>query len=173
MRVPAVDLMQIHNLRDWKVHLPTLRRWKDEGKIRYIGITTFAQRDHDELTTIMREEPLDFVQFSYNIGNRLAEDRLLPLAADRGIATIINRAYQRGALFERTRNAPLPGVATELGCDSWGQFFLKFVLGHPAVTCVIPATSKPHHMKDNMGANFGPVPDDQQRQAMVRYFERV
>ncbi len=173
MGVSAFDLMQIHNLRDWKVHLPVLRRWKEEGKIRYLGITTSHQRYHAELEEIMRTEPLDFVQFSYNIDNRLAEERMLPLAADRGIATLINRPYQRGDLFRKTRDKPLPPLAVELGCESWGQFFLKFLLGHPAVTCLIPATSKPHHMRDNMGANFGPVPDAAQRQEMIRIYEAL
>ena len=173
MGVEGFDLMQIHNLRDWQVHLPTLRRWKEEGRIRYLGITTSHQRYHSELEEIMRKEPLDFVQFSYNIANRLAEQRLLPLAADNGIATLINRPYQRGELFGKTRGKPLPSLATELGCESWGQFFLKFLLGHPAVTCLIPATSRPHHMKDNMGANFGPVPDESQRREMIRLYEAL
>ena len=173
MGVTAFDLMQIHNLRDWKLHLPTLRRWKEEGKIRYLGITTSHQRYHSELEEIMRTEPLDFVQFSYNIHNRLAEERLLPLAADRGIATLINRPYQRGDLFRRAKDKPLPPLARELGCESWGQFFLKFLLGHPAVTCLIPATSQPHHMRDNMGANFGPVPDEAQRREMIRIYEAL
>jgi diketogulonate reductase-like aldo/keto reductase len=173
MGVPAFDLMQIHNLRDWKEHLPTLRRWKDEGRIRYLGITTSHQRYHNELEAIMRKEPLDFVQFSYNIENRVAEQRLLPLAADRGIATIINRPFQRGAMFSKSRGKPLPALAAELGCDSWGQFYLKFILGHPAVTCLIPATSKPHHMRDNMGANFGPVPDEAQRREMLRVYSTI
>ena len=173
MGVEKFDLMQIHNLRDWKVHLPTLRRWKTEGRIRYLGITTSHQRYHSELEEIMRTEPLDFVQFSYNIENRLAEQRLLPLAADRGIATLINRPYQRGDLFRKTRGKPLPALAAELGCESWGQFFLKFLLGHPAVTCLIPATSKPHHMRDNMGANFGAVPDETQRREMLRLYEAL
>jgi diketogulonate reductase-like aldo/keto reductase len=173
MGVPVFDLMQIHNLRDWKLHLPTLRGWKEEGRLRYLGITTSHRRYHEELEQIMRSTPLDFVQFSYNIDNRLAEKRLLPLAADRGIATIINRPYQRGALFARSRGKPLPAMAKELGCESWGQFYLKFIVGHPAVTCLIPATSKPRHMKDNMGANFGPVPDASQRREMLRIYESL
>lgn len=173
MGVPVFDLMQIHNLRDWKVHLPTLRRWKEEGKIRYLGITTSHQRYHSELEDIMRTQPLDFVQFSYNIDNRLAEQRLLPLAADKGIATLINRPYQRGSLFRKSKGKPLPELAAELECTSWGQFFLKFILGHPAATCLIPATSKPQHMEDNMGANFGPVPTDAQRREMIRIYEAL
>lgn len=173
MDVPVFDLMQIHNLRDWKTHLETLREWKRTGKIRYLGITTSHQRHHQELENIMRSQALDFVQFSYNIENRLAEQRLLPLAADYGIATLINRPFQRGSLFRRTKAVPVPELAQELGCDSWGQFFLKFIIGDPRVTCVIPATSKLHHMTDNMGANVGPIPDAGQRQEMLKLFQSL
>ena len=121
----------------------------------------------------MRNEPLDFAQFSYNIEDRVAEERLLPLAQSRGIATMINRPFQRGALFQQSRGHQLPDLAQELGCNSWGQFFLKFILGHPAVSCIIPATSKVHHMQDNMQANFGPVPDANQRREMLRVFESL
>ena len=121
----------------------------------------------------MRTEQLDFVQFSYNIDNRLAEERLLPIAADRGIATLINRPFQRGALFRRSKGEPLPELARELGCESWGQFFLKFIIGHPAVTCLIPATAKVHHMEDNMGANFGPIPDEVQRREMLEIYQSL
>ena len=121
MKVPVFDLMQIHNLVDWKTHLQTLLRWKQEGKVRYIGITTSHQRNHTELEQIMRRQPIDFVQFSYNIDNRVAEQNLLPIAADRGIATVINRPYQRGALFKRAAGKALPPLARELGCESWGQ----------------------------------------------------
>ncbi len=173
MRVPRFDLMQIHNLRDWKVHLATLRDWKEQGKVRYLGITTSHKRSHAELETIMRTEQLDFVQFSYNIENRLAEERLLHIAADRGIATLINRPYQRGSLFKKVRGEPLPSLATDLGCSSWGQFFLKFIIGHPAVTCLIPATAKVKHMDDNMGANYGPVPDAATRSEMLKLFQAL
>jgi diketogulonate reductase-like aldo/keto reductase len=173
MGVPVFDLMQIHNLRDWKTQLETLREWKRAGKIRYLGITTSHQRHHEELENIMRSQALDFVQFSYNIENRLAEQRLLPLAADYGIATLINRPFQRGSLFRKTKAVPIPELAQELGCDSWGQFFLKFIIGDPRVTCVIPATSKLHHMTDNMGANVGPIPDAGQRQEMLKLFQSL
>ena len=171
MNVERFDLIAVHNLKDWKTHLQTLREWKEQGKVRYIGITTSHGRDHDEFIEVMKSEPLDFVQFSYNIGDRAVEETLLPLAADRGIATMINRPYQRGSLFGQVRGRELPALATELGCASWGQFFLKFILGHPAVTCIIPATAKVTHMADNMGANFGPVPDAEQRAEMLRIFE--
>ena len=173
MGVGVMDLMQIHNLRDWKIHLPTLRQMKETGKIRYIGITTSHGRFHSDLMQIMRTEKLDFVQFSYNIGNRTVEDSLLPLAADRGIATLINRPYQRGTLFRSVKGKTLPEWAREFDCNSWGQFFLKFVVSHPAVTCVIPATSKVHHMADNMAANFGKLPSAAMRKRMLQYFERL
>jgi len=173
MNVDRFDLIAVHNLVDWQTQLATLKAWKSEGKVRYIGITTSHGRYHSELLDIMRKEPLDFVQFTYNIANRTAEEALLPLAQDRGIATMINRPFQRGSLFKRSSGAQLPDVATDLGCTSWGQFYLKFILGHPAVTSLIPATSKPHHMKDNMGANVGPVPDADQRAEMLRVFNAL
>ena len=173
MGVQVMDLMQIHNLRDWKIHLPTLRQWKEEGKIRYIGITTSHGRFHTELMQIMRTEELDFVQFTYNIGNRTVEDSLLPLAADRGMATMINRPYQRGALFRKVKGGALPEWTAEFDCKSWGQFFLKYVVSHPAVTCVIPATSKVRHMQDNMAANFGKLPSPAMRKRMLQYFESL
>lgn len=173
MNVDRFDLIAVHNLVDWKTQLATLKAWKQEGKVRYIGITTSHGRNHSELLEIMRKEPLDFVQLTYNIDNRTAESALLPLAEDRGIATMINRPFQRGSLFKRSSGQPLPDIASDLGCASWGQFYLKFILGHPAVTSIIPATSKTHHMKDNMGANFGPVPDSNQRAEMLRAFNAL
>lgn len=173
MHVERFDLIAVHNLKDWRTHLDTLKGWKSEGKVRYIGITTSHGRSHDDFIDVMRAEPLDFVQFSYNIENRVAEETLLPLAKDRGIATMINRPYQRGSLFARARGHELPPLAGELGCSSWGQFFLKFILAHPAVTCIIPATSSPKHMHDNMGANVGPVPSADQREAMLSIFEAL
>lgn len=173
MNVKHFDLIAVHNLVDWKTQLSTLKAWKKEGKVRYIGITTSHGRDHDELLEIMRNEPLDFVQFSYNIGNLTAERELLPLAHERGIATMINRPYQRGALFRASKGKALPAMAREIDCTSWGQFYLKFILAHPAVTTIIPATSKPHHMMDNMQANFGRVPDQQQRKEMLRIFNSL
>lgn len=173
MGVEVMDLMQIHNLRDWQTHLATLRAWKDEGKIRYIGITTSHGRGHDEFEQIMKTEELDFVQFSYNIANRVAEERLLPLAQDRGLATLINRPYQRGELFQKVKGKPLPDWAAEADIDSWGQYFLKFILAHPATTNIIPATSDVGHMVDNMGAGFGRVPDEAMRQRMIDHFDSI
>ena len=173
MQVKNLDLIAVHNLRDWKTHLATLRRWKEQGEVRYIGITTSHGRNHAELLDLMRTQPLDFVQFSYNIEDRTAEEKLLPLAQERGIATMINRPYQRGSLFSKARGKPLPDLAAELDCRSWGQFFLKFILAHPAVTCIIPATSRAHHMHDNMQANLGRVPDSVQRAEMLRIFQSL
>ncbi len=173
MHVKSFDLIAVHNLKDWKTQLATLKQWKDDGRVRYIGVTTSHGRDHAALMEIMRSEPLDFVQFSYNIEDREAEQALLPLAQDRGIATMINRPYQRGSLFGKSHDHPLPALAGELDCSSWAQFFLKYILGHPAVTCIIPATAVPSHMADNMRANFGRVPDPTQRAEMLRIFEAL
>ena len=168
------DLIQIHNLRDWKVHLETLRQWKAEGKIRYIGITTSHGRFHEELETILEtEESFDFAQFSYNIVNRDVEARLLPIAREKGIATLINRPFQRGSMFGKVKGKALPDWAKDFDCKSWGQFFLKFIVSHPAVTCVIPATSKQHHMVDNMAAGFGDLPDAKTRQRMIEYLNSL
>jgi diketogulonate reductase-like aldo/keto reductase len=167
--VDVIDLMQIHNLRDWKTHLPVLREWKQKGRIRYIGITTSHGRDHEALAQILRTETLDFVQFSYNIEDRTADQRLLPLAADHGIAVLINRPFQRGSLFHKTRGHRLPPWSAEIDCHSWAQFFLKFIIAHPVVTCVIPATSKVKHMTDNMAAGVGRLPDADMRKRMVAH----
>ena len=173
MGVETMDLMQIHNLRDWKIHLKTLRDWKEQGRIRYLGITTSHGRFHKELEAIMKTEPLDFIQLSYNIANRTTDARLLPLALDKGIATIINRPYQRGDLFRKVKGKPLPDWAGEIDCASWGQFFLKFIAGHPAVTCIIPATTKVKHMLDNMAGGKGSVPDAALRRRMIKYLEAL
>ncbi len=173
LRRPVIDLNQIHNLLDWEVHWKTLKEWKQQGKVRYIGITTHRGYDHDQLAYVMENYPIDFIQFSYSIANRKAEQRILPLAAERGIATMINRPFQRGDLFRSVKGKQLPAWAAEFDCTSWGQFFLKFVASHPAVTCTIPATSKVHHMQDNMGAGLGRMPNQQQRQKMFDYFESL
>ena len=173
MGVETMDLMQIHNLRDWKTHLKTLKEWKEQGRIRYLGITTSHGRFHGELEAIMKTEPLDFVQLTYSIANRVTDARLLPLARDMGIATIINRPYQGGSLFKKVRGKALPDWAAEIDCASWGQFFLKFIAGHPAVTCIIPATSKVKHILDNMAGGKGRVPDAAQRQRMIDYLEAL
>jgi diketogulonate reductase-like aldo/keto reductase len=166
MGVERMDLMQVHNLKDWRTHLPTLRDWKEQGRIRYVGITTSTARQYDECEDVMRSEKLDFVQLNYSVGEREAERVLLPLARERGIATMINRPFMRAELFRRVAGRPLPGWAGEIGCTSWAQVFLKWILGHPAVTCIIPATSKAENMRDNMGAGFGTLPDEPLRRRM-------
>ncbi|OGT83729.1 MAG: aldo/keto reductase [Gammaproteobacteria bacterium RIFCSPLOWO2_02_FULL_61_13] len=164
------ELMQVHNLLDWDAHLPTLREWKAAGRIRYLGVTTSHGRRHEELEQIMRTEELDFVQFTYNIVDREAEERLLPLAAERGIAVIINRPFEHGALFEHVRGRPLPGWTAEIGCRNWAQVFLKFIVSHPAVTCAIPATSQAAHMAENIAALHGALPDSALRRRMAADF---
>jgi diketogulonate reductase-like aldo/keto reductase len=173
MRVEKMDLMQIHNLRDWRVHLPTLRRWKEEGRIRYIGITTSNPGQYREFAEVMASETLDFVQLNYDILTRGAEDMLLPLAEKRGMAVLVNRPFGGGELFPRVRGRPLPDWAVQFDCESWAQYFLKFVVSHPAVTCAIPATSNPRHAADNMGAGFGRLPDAQLRERMARHVEEL
>ncbi|MES9992618.1 MAG: aldo/keto reductase [Candidatus Thiodiazotropha sp.] len=171
--IERFDLMQIHNLRDWKAHLETLKSMKAEGKIRYMGITTSHGRDHDELYQVLANHPFDFVQLSYNIDNRKVEERLLPLAMDRGIAVIANRPFARGDLFRAVKEKPMPDWVDEFDCNSWAQFFLKYIVSHPAVTCAIPATSKVHHMLDNMSAGFGRLPESGMRKEMEKTFERL
>lgn len=173
MDVEVMDLMQIHNLRDWETHLETLNEWKQQGKIRYTGITTSGGRSHRELEEILKTQDFDFVQFSYSLKNRRAEQALFPIARERGIATLINEPYDSGSLFRSVRNKPLPDWAAEFDCASWGQFFLKFIGSHPDVTCIIPATSKVSHMADNMAAGFGRLPDPEMRQRMINYMEAI
>ena len=158
---------------DWRTHLPTLKNMKAEGKIRHIGITTSHGRRHDEFAQAMAAEPFDFVQLTYNIQNRQAEDRLLPLARDRGQAVIVNRPFERGRLFRRVKSQPLPGWAGELNCTNWAQVFLKFIISHPAVTCAIPATTRVDHMRQNMIAGTGPLPDETLRRQMASYFDEL
>jgi aryl-alcohol dehydrogenase-like predicted oxidoreductase len=173
LRTDRIDLMQVHNLVDTQIHLRTLRDWREQGRIRYIGVTHYQVDAYDELARLLRGETLDFVQFNYSIATREAERMLLPLAAERGTAVLINRAYEDGRLFKRVRGKPLPDWATEFDCVSWGQFFLKYVISHDAVTCVIPATSKVKHLVDNMGGGRGRLPDAAMRARMVAYFESL
>jgi diketogulonate reductase-like aldo/keto reductase len=171
MKRPVMDLMQIHNLVDWQTHLKTLRQWKAEGTIRYIGITHYTTSSHTQLEEIIKKEPLDFVQFNYSIATRNAEKRLLPLAMDKGVAVIINEPLEKGRLFEQVRNKSLPSWSTEYEIQSWAGFFLKYIISHPAVTCVIPATSNSLHMKDNLAAGEGIMPDERGRKRMSEYFD--
>lgn len=159
MRTHKLDLMQIHNLLDWKTHLPVLREWKEAGKIRYLGITHYARSAFGDLEALLRREKLDFIQLPYNALDREAEKRLLPAAAETGTAVLVMRPFAEGALFQRVKGRALPSWAADIDCDSWAQLFLKFILGHPAVTCPIPATSKLKHMTDNLKAGFGRLPD--------------
>ena len=166
------DLMQIHNLLDWESHLETLLAHKAEGRIRYVGITTSHGERHEEMAKAMAK-PLDFAQFTYNILDREAERRLLPLAAERRLAVIVNRPFRQGELFDRFARHPFPEWAGEFDCANWAQFFLKFAVSHPAVTCAIPATTRVDHMEENMGALRGRLPDPKTRARMIRYVESL
>ena len=169
MNTEAIDLMQVHNLRDTEVHLATIREWQDDGRIRYNGLTHYTAGAHAALEAAMREHKPQFIQINYSLGEREAENGVLPLAEDLGIAVLINRPYQAGRLFRAVSGKDLPDFAREFA-NSWGQFFLKFIVSHPAVTSAIPATSKPHHMADNLGAGFGTMPDPGMRKRMADYF---
>lgn len=164
-----IDLQQIHNLLGWEGNLETLRQLKSEKRIRYIGITTSHGRRHEELEKLMRTVPMDFVQLTYNIVDTQVEQRLLPLAKEKGIAVLANRPFQRKGLFQQYGHKPLPKWAAEIGCHNWAQYFLKFIVSHPAVTCAIPATSQVAHMQQNMAAMKGPVPDEAMRKRMRDY----
>jgi diketogulonate reductase-like aldo/keto reductase len=171
--IERFDLMQIHNLLDWSTHIETLKAMKAEGRVRYIGLTTSQGWRYGDLEGIMKSEPIDFVQFSYSAVDRDVEARLLPLAADRGLAVIINRPFQEGVLIQRMMNHPLPPWAGEIDCANWAQFLLKFIVSHPAVTCAIPATRRVDHMEENMGAMRGRMPDAKMRGRMARYAENL
>jgi diketogulonate reductase-like aldo/keto reductase len=173
MKRSVIDLMQIHNLVDWKLHLATLQKWKEEGKIRYIGITHYMDYMHRELADIIQSEKIDFVQFNYSITNRHAEEFLLQTAANNGVATLINRPFGEGNLFNMVNGKALPSWATEYGIENWSQFVLKFIISHPAVTCVIPATSNPKHCADNLKAGSDPLPDDAIRKKMISYIKSL
>ncbi|MDY6868633.1 MAG: aldo/keto reductase, partial [Chloroflexota bacterium] len=168
-----IDLMQVHNLLDWKTHLNTLKKWKEEGKVRYIGVTHYTVSSHNQLQRIIKSEDIDFVQFNYSIGVRNAEESLLETARDNGVGVIINEPYQGGALFRAVKGKELPEWVSEYDISSWGQYFLKYILSHQAVTCVIPGTSNPKHLVDNMGAGFGKMPDSNTRKRMFQYFKNI
>jgi aryl-alcohol dehydrogenase-like predicted oxidoreductase len=161
LRTPHIELMQVHNLVDWRTHLATLREWKADGRISYIGVTHYTESGYAELEQVMRAEPLDFVQFNYSVASRGAERRLLPLAAERGLAVLANLPFGGGKVLRSLRQKPLPAWAAGIGCASWNQVLLKFVLSQPAVTCVIPGTSKPEHMRENAlaGESDPPPPE--------------
>src|SRR6201987_3000268 len=172
LRTEVIDLMQIQNLVDWQTHLATLRRMKEEGRVRYIGITHYTTGALPELARILRAEPgIDFVQLGYSLAMRAAESELLPGAADRGVAVIPNQPLERADLFRRVRQYALPDWAREFDCTSWGQLFLKYILAERAVTCVIPASGNPDHMKDNLAAGFGSLPDARQREQIRKLWD--
>ena len=159
LKAQPLDLMQVHNLLDWRLHLATLRDWKQAGRVRYLGVTHYHDGAHADLAAVMRSEPIDFVQFNYALDDRAAEKMLLPLAADRGIAVLINRPFGEGVLIRRLAQQPLPAFAAEIGCATWSELALKYLLAHEAVTCVIPATRQPQHMSANARAGTGALPD--------------
>ncbi len=167
--VRQFDLMQVHNMLDWETHLVTLKAWKATGRIRYHGITTSHGRRHEALEEAMKRERFDFVQLTYNIAEREADKRLLAVAMDRGAAVIANRPFDGGDLFDRVKAKPLPGWAAEIDCANWAQVFLKFVISHPAITCAIPATTNPAHMRENIGALAGRLPDEGLRRRMASH----
>jgi aryl-alcohol dehydrogenase-like predicted oxidoreductase len=162
-----IELMQVHNLVDLDVHLKTLRRWKEEGRIKYIGVTHYTTGSYPDLISIIGREKIDFVQFNYSAATRQAEQKLLPLCADKGVGVLINRAFEDGNLFTKVQDKALPAWAAEFGAKSWAQVFLKFVLAHPAVTCVIPATGKFKNLVDNLSAGMGPLPTAKQREQIA------
>lgn len=173
MSTSQMDLMQIHNLVDWKTHIKTLYDWKEKGRIKYIGITHYLNSSHDQLERIIKDEKIDFIQVNYSINDRHAEKSLLPLANERGVAVLINRPYSGGSLFRAVKNTNLPDWAKDLNINSWGQFFLKYILGNEAVTCAIPGTGKASHMRDNASAGIGRMPTKTERDKMISFFSNI
>ena len=173
LRTQRIDLMQVHNLLDLATHVRTLHEWKAAGRIRYIGITHYHEGAHPDLERLVKTREYDFVQFNYSMAEREAEDRLLPACAASGTAVIVNRPFAQASLFGRVKGKPLPPWVADFDCTSWAQFFLKYVLGHPAVTCVIPATRRAAHARDNMQAGMGRLPDAATRRRMVEYLARL
>lgn len=173
MAKPTMDLMQVHNLVDWKTHLPLLFKWKESGKIRYVGITHYLESAYSQMESIINNYPLDFVQVNYSIGSRTAAQRLLPLAREKGIAILINRPFEGGSLFGNIKGKELPSWAADFDCHNWPQFFLKYILAHPAVTCVIPGTSQAVHLSENLDAGSGQFPDKDQLQKMLTHMNTL
>jgi diketogulonate reductase-like aldo/keto reductase len=167
LKARPIDLMQVHNLQDVATHLETLRAWKKDGLVRYLGITHYTASQHEAVEKLLEKETLDFVQINYSVGERDAEKRLLPLAMDRGVAVIANRPFSGGDLIKGLLKKPLPEWAKEIDCDSWAQLLLKWVVSHPAMTCAIPATSKINHLRDNMKAGLGTMPDEEMRKKIA------
>lgn len=173
MRSQRVDLMQVHNLLDLATHATTLREWKQAGRVRYVGITHYHEGAHADLEKLVRTKEWDFVQFNYSMAEREAERRLLPACAESGVAVLVNRPYSQGSLFPKVKGKPLPPWTAEIDCASWGQFFLKYLIGHPAVSCVIPGTRRVAHLKDNVQAGMGRMPDAAMRKKMVEYLDTL
>ena len=173
LRVERLDLMQVHNLVDVATHTKTLQDWKAQGRVRHVGITHYTASAYAEVERWLKTGAYDFVQINYSLAERDAEKRLLPLAKEKNVAVIINRPFAEGALFRRTKGKPLPPWAAELGIASWAQYFLKWIVSHPAVTCAIPGTGRPEHMRDNLAAGRGPFPDAADRQRMAEYFDSL
>jgi len=171
--VPRFDLLEVHNLTAWEEHLPQLFAMKAAGKLRYVGVTTSEGRRHDEIEKIMRSQPIDFVQVSYNALDRDVEARILPLARERRIGVICNRPFRRGELIRKVENAPLPAWASEIDCANWAQLLLKFIVSHPAVVCAIPATSRVDHVRENVGASYGRMPDEVMRRRIATAVEKL
>lgn len=172
-RTNRIDLMQVHNLVDWRTQLATLRAWKDEGTLRYIGVTHYTDSALPAVADIIAREKIDFVQLSYSLDDRAAEDRVLPLCAERGVGVIANQPFGSGGMFRRTRGKALPAWAADFDCRSWAQFFLKYLVGHPALTCAIPGTGRPEHMTDNVQGGIGRLPDAKQRRQMAAFWDAL
>ncbi|NNF41070.1 MAG: aldo/keto reductase, partial [Woeseiaceae bacterium] len=173
LQTDTVDLMQVHNLRGWRDALPVMREWQQEGRIRYIGITTSRSQQYAEFEEVMKQETLDFIQINYSLEQREAAERLLPLAADRGMGVIINRAFGGGRIFDRVGTQPVPDWAAAFGCESWAQFLLKYAVGHPAATLSIPGMTKVRHVDDNMGAARGRLPNAAERKRQEEFFDAL
>jgi diketogulonate reductase-like aldo/keto reductase len=173
LRVQRMDLLQVHNLVDVATHAVTLRKWKEEKRVRYIGITHYTASAYGAVEREMKANPWDFLQINYSLGERDAEQRILPLAREKKMHVLINRPFQEGSLFRATKGKPLPPWAAELGIASWAQYFLKWIVSHPAATCAIPGTSNPVHMKDNLAGGQGPLPDEKARKRMAEYFDSL
>lgn len=173
LKVKQMDLMQVHNLLDVDVHTKTLLDWKSKNRIRHLGITHYAASAHAEVERQLKREKYDFLQINYSLAERESENRLLPYCLQNGIAVIANRPFAEGAMFRRVRGKPLPAWAPQIGVASWAQYFLKWIVGHPAITCAIPGTGKPEHIADNVAADFGALPDESMRRKMADYFESL
>jgi len=173
LKTTKIDLMQVHNLRGWKTAFPVMREWREEGRIRYIGMSTSRSSQYEDFEAVMRKEELDFIQINYSLEQREAAERILPLAADRGMAVIINRAFGGGRIFNAVGNNPLPHWARDFGCETWAQFLLKYTIGHSAATLAIPGMTKLHHVDDNLGAAHGRLPDADERKRQEVFYDAL